>query len=240
MPPGTGSSASGACSALHIRDVPSPNHEARPDGVVIDTLVLHYTGMRSGQEAIARLCDPAAKVSAHYVVEEDGAVFRLVAEGRRAAHAGISFWRGRRALNGNSIGIEIVNPGHEWGYRPFPALQMAAVCDLCLGIMTRHPIEQRNVVAHSDIAPDRKQDPGELFDWRGLAANGVGLWPGADAAPVEEAALLHLLGAIGYRSDLPLSVLLTAFQRHWLPERADGIADAATRARVAAVARVFE
>jgi N-acetylmuramoyl-L-alanine amidase len=225
---------------LHIRDVPSPNHEARPDGVVIDTLVLHYTGMRSGQEAIARLCDPAAKVSAHYVVEEDGAVFRLVAEERRAAHAGISFWRGRRALNGNSIGIEIVNPGHEWGYRPFPALQMAAVCDLCLGIMTRHPIEQRNVVAHSDIAPDRKQDPGELFDWRGLAANGVGLWPGADAAPVEEAALLHLLGAIGYRSDLPLSVLLTAFQRHWLPERADGIADAATRARVAAVAGVFE
>jgi N-acetylmuramoyl-L-alanine amidase len=225
---------------LHIRDVPSPNHEARPDGVVIDTLVLHYTGMRSGQEAIARLGDPAAKVSAHYVVEEDGAVFRLVAEERRAAHAGISFWRGRRALNGNSIGIEIVNPGHEWGYRPFPALQMAAVCDLCLGIMTRHPIEQRNVVAHSDIAPDRKQDPGELFDWRGLAANGVGLWPGADAAPVEEAALLHLLGAIGYRSDLPLSVLLTAFQRHWLPGRADGVADAATRARVAAVARVFE
>jgi N-acetylmuramoyl-L-alanine amidase len=220
--------------------VPSPNHEVRPDGAVIDTLVLHYTGMRSGQEAIARLCDAGAKVSVHDVVEEDGAVFRLVAEERRAAHAGISFWRGRRALNGNSIGIEIVNPGHEWGYRPFPALQMAAVCDLCLGIMTRHPIEQRNVVAHSDIAPDRKQDPGELFDWQGLAANGVGLWPGDDAAPADEAALLPLLGAIGYRTDLPLSVLLTAFQRHWLPGRADGIADAATRARVAAVVRVFE
>jgi N-acetylmuramoyl-L-alanine amidase len=219
--------------------LPSPNHEARPDGAVIDTLVLHYTGMRSGQEAIARLCDPAAKVSAHYVVEEDGAVFRLVAEERRAAHAGISFWRGRSALNANSIGIEIVNPGHEWGYRPFPALQMAAVCDLCLEIMARHAIEQRNVVAHSDIAPDRKQDPGELFDWQGLAANGVGLWPGADAAPAEEAALLPLLGAIGYRTDLPLSVLLTAFQRHWLPGRADGIADAATRARVAAVAGRF-
>ena len=196
--------------------------------------------MRSGQEAIARLCDPAAKVSAHYVVEEDGAVFRLVAEERRAAHAGISHWRGRSALNANSIGIEIVNPGHEWGYRPFPALQMAAVCDLCLGIMTRYPIEQRNVVAHSDIAPDRKQDPGELFDWQGMAANGVGLWPGADAAPADEAALLPLLGAIGYRTDLPLSVLLTAFQRHWLPGRADGIADEATRARVAAVVRVFE
>ncbi|MFM8613867.1 MAG: N-acetylmuramoyl-L-alanine amidase, partial [Alphaproteobacteria bacterium] len=211
-----------------------------PDGAMIDTIVLHYTGMRSGQEAIARLCDPAAKVSAHYVVEEDGAVFRLVPEERRAAHAGISFWRGRSALNGSSIGIEIVNPGHEWGYRPFPALQMAAVCDLCLGIMAHHPIDQRNVVAHSDIAPDRKQDPGELFDWQGLAANGVGLWPGADGVAVEEAALLPLLGAIGYRTDLPLSVLLTAFQRHWLPGRADGIADAATRARVAAVARVFE
>jgi N-acetylmuramoyl-L-alanine amidase len=231
---------SGACSLLRIRDVPSPNHEARPDGAVIDTLVLHYTGMRSGADAIARLCDPAAKVSAHYVMEEDGAVFRLVAEGRRAAHAGISNWRGRSALNGNSIGIEIVNPGHEWGYRAFPALQMAAVCDLCLEIMARHPIDQRNVVAHSDIAPDRKQDPGELFDWQGMAANGVGLWPGADAAPADEAALLPLLGTIGYRTDLPLSVLLTAFQRHWLPGRADGIADEATRARVAAVARVFE
>ena len=219
--------------------MPSPNHEARPDGAVIDTLVLHYTGMRSGQEAIARLCDPAAKVSAHYVVEEDGAVFRLVAEARRAAHAGISHWRGRSALNANSIGIEIVNPGHEWGYRPFPALQMAAVCDLCLEIMARHPIDPRNVVAHSDIAPDRKQDPGELFDWQGMAANGVGLWPGADAAPADEAALLPLLGAIGYRTDLPLSVLLTAFQRHWLPGRADGIADVATRARVAAVANLF-
>ena len=206
---------------------------------MIDTLVLHYTGMRSGAEAIARLCDPAAKVSAHYVVEEDGAVFRLVAEERRAAHAGISFWRGRSALNANSIGIEIVNPGHEWGYRPFPALQMAAVCDLCLEIMARHPIDPRNVVAHSDIAPDRKQDPGELFDWQGLAANGVGLWPGADAAPAEEAALLPILGAIGYRTDLPLSVLLTAFQRHWLPGRADGIADAATRTRVPAVASLF-
>ena len=219
--------------------MPSPNHEARPDGAVIDTLVLHYTGMRSGQEAIARLCDSAAKVSAHYVVEEDGAVFRLVPEERRAAHAGISHWRGRSALNANSIGIEIVNPGHEWGYRPFPALQMAAVCDLCLEIMARHPIDPRNVVAHSDIAPDRKQDPGELFDWQGMAANGVGLWPGADAAPADEAALLPLLGAIGYRTDLPLSVLLTAFQRHWLPGRADGIADVATRARVAAVANLF-
>ncbi|MBR0650252.1 N-acetylmuramoyl-L-alanine amidase [Roseomonas terrae] len=214
----------------------SPNHEPRPAGTPIDMLVLHYTGMRSGAEAIARLCEPAAKVSSHYVVEEDGAVFRLVAEDRRAAHAGISHWRGHEALNGRSIGIEIVNPGHEWGYRDFPALQMAAVCDLCLDILARHPIPPRNVVAHSDIAPDRKEDPGELFDWQGLAANRVGLWPGPDPAPPPEAEVMGLLGVIGYHTDLPLPVLVTAFQRHWLPGRADGIADAATRARIAAVA----
>ncbi|BDG71128.1 N-acetylmuramoyl-L-alanine amidase [Roseomonas fluvialis] len=199
-------------------------------------LVLHYTGMRSGAEAIERLRDPAAKVSSHYVVEEDGAIFRLVPDHRRAAHAGISHWRGHTALNARSIGIEIVNPGHEWGYRAFPALQMAAVCDLCLDILARHPIPPRNVVAHSDIAPDRKQDPGELFDWEGLARNGVGLWPGADPPAPDKGATLPLLGAIGYRTDLSLPVLVTAFQRHWLPGRADGIADDATRARIAAVA----
>ncbi len=199
-------------------------------------LVLHYTGMRSGAEAIARLRDPAAKVSCHYVVEEDGRILRLVPDARRAAHAGVSHWRGHAALNARSIGIEIVNPGHEWGYRAFPALQMAAVCELCLDILGRHPIPPRNVVGHSDIAPDRKQDPGELFDWQGLAANGVGLWPGADPAPVAEDEARRLLGTIGYRTDLPLPVLLTAFQRHWLPGRADGIADDATRARLAAVA----
>ncbi len=221
---------------LRLRDLPSANHDARPEGTPIDMLVLHYTGMRSGQEAIDRLRDPAAKVSSHYVVEEDGAIFRLVPEERRAAHAGISHWRGHEALNARSIGIEIVNPGHEWGYRPFPALQMAAVCDLCLDILARHPIPPCHVVAHSDISPDRKQDPGELFDWEGLARNGVGLWPGEDAPAPPEEAVLPLLGRIGYRTDLPLPVLVAAFQRHWLPGRADGIADAATRARIAGVA----
>ncbi|WP_192898677.1 N-acetylmuramoyl-L-alanine amidase [Crenalkalicoccus roseus] len=226
--------------SLRIRDLPSPNHDPRPEGAQVDTLVLHYTGMRTAKEAIARLRDPDSRVSAHYVVEEDGRVWRLVPEARRAWHAGVSHWRGREALNGRSIGIEVVNPGHEWGYRPFPALQMAALCDLCLEILARHPIAPRDVVAHSDIAPDRKQDPGELFDWEGLAANGVGLWPagvpGGDAAPAEEGAALPLLGAIGYRTDLPVPVLLTAFQRHWRPERVDGRADAGTLARLAAVA----
>jgi N-acetylmuramoyl-L-alanine amidase len=226
---------------LSIREHPSPNHDERPDGTPIDVLVLHYTGMRSGAEAIARLRDPAARVSAHYVVEEDGAIFRLVPEHRRAWHAGISHWRGETGLNGRSIGIELVNPGHDFGYRPFPALQMAAACDLCLEILARHPIPARNVVAHSDIAPDRKEDPGEFFDWEGLAANGVGLWPRGDSVPpVQAAEAPALLAAIGYRTDLPLPVLLTAFQRRWRPERVDGVADAGTLARLAAVAALID
>jgi len=226
---------------VRIRDLASPNHDARPAGTPTDTLILHYTGMRSGAEAIERLRDPASRVSAHYVVEEDGAVFRLVPEERRAWHAGVSHWRGHPLLNGRSIGIEVVNPGHEHGYRPFPALQMAAVCDLCREVLARHPIPARNVVAHSDVAPDRKEDPGELFDWEGLAANGVGLWPHPTPSPLAGegrggAPALHLLAAIGYRTDLPLPVLLRAFQRHWRPERVDGIADPETLARLTAVA----
>jgi N-acetylmuramoyl-L-alanine amidase len=223
---------------LRIHDAPSPNQDDRPAGTPIDILVLHYTGMRTGAEALDRLRDPVAKVASHYLVEEDGRVFRLVPEQRRAAHAGISHWRGHSALNARSIGIEIVNPGHEWGYRDFPALQMAAVCDLCLEILGRHPIPPRNVVAHSDVAPDRKQDPGELFDWRGLAANGVGLWPEHDPPAPPETEVLPLLGLVGYRTDLPRPVLVAAFQRHWMPGRADGIADAPTRARLAAVAAI--
>jgi N-acetylmuramoyl-L-alanine amidase len=219
---------------VRLRDLPSPNQDERPAGVPVDMLILHYTGMRNGKDAIARLRDPVARVSSHYVVEEDGAVFRLVPEERRAWHAGVSHWRGNALLNGRSIGIEIVNPGHEFGYRPFPALQMAAVCDLCLEILSRHPIPARNVVAHSDVAPDRKEDPGELFDWEGLAANGVGLWPAKDCPAEGEP--LGLLASIGYRTDLPLPVLIRAFQRHWRPERVDGVADAGTLARLAAVA----
>jgi N-acetylmuramoyl-L-alanine amidase len=199
-------------------------------------LILHYTGMRSGAAAIDRLCDPAAKVSAHYVVEEDGRVFRLVPEARRAWHAGISHWRGASGLNARSIGIEVVNPGHQHGYRPFAALQMAALCDLCLGILARHPIPAWNVVGHSDVAPDRKEDPGEFFDWEGLAAHGVGLWPREAGRAGGDA--LRLLGTIGYRTDLPLPVLLRAFQRHWRPGRVDGLADAATLARLHAVAAI--
>ncbi len=220
-----------------MRDAPSPNQDERPPGTSIDTLVLHYTGMRSAADAIGRLRDPAARVSSHYVVEEDGLVWRLVPEDRRAWHAGVSHWRGRPTLNHRSVGIEIVNPGHEWGYRPFPALQMAAVCELCLGILGRHPIPPRNVVAHSDIAPERKEDPGELFDWQGLARNGVGLWPLRRAAPVPLQAVGKTLALIGYPV-ADQAATLRAFQRRWRPTDLSGAADEETRAMIASVAEL--
>ena len=228
----------------------SPNHDERPDQV-IDTLVLHYTGMKTAGEAIGRLCDPAAKVSAHYVVEEDGTVLQLVSEERRAWHAGVSYWRGRRHLNDVSIGIEIVNPGHEWGYRPYPVPQMAAVTQLCLEILSRHRIAARDVVGHSDIAPDRKQDPGEKFDWRGLAESGVGLWPsgpdlGITGIPDDAVTLRRALARIGYDvapegpTAPDLSSVLRAFQRRWRQEVVNGQADRGTVDRIYAVSALAD
>jgi N-acetylmuramoyl-L-alanine amidase len=219
---------------VRIANLESPNCDERPGGAAaIDMLILHYTGMRNAGEAIDRLRDPAAKVSSHYVIDEDGAVLRLVAEEKRAYHAGLSYWRGRRALNDVSIGIEIVNPGHEWGYRPFPPVQMAAVRDLCLGILSRHAIPARNVVGHSDVAPNRKQDPGELFDWGGLAADGIGVWPITDEAPAADVSAALL--AIGYDPDIDQATVLRAFQRHWCAQNVDGQPDTQTRTRLASV-----
>lgn len=155
---------------------PSPNYSDRAPGA-IDILVLHYTGMSSCGDALARLCDPAAKVSAHYLIDEDGTVFHLVAEERRAWHAGISFWAGERDINSRSIGIELVNPGHELGYRHFPETQMLRLAELARDILARHPIPQQRVLGHSDVAPGRKRDPGELFNWQWLAGQGIGIWP---------------------------------------------------------------
>lgn len=235
-------------------ELPSPNHDERPDGTAVDMLVMHYTGMESGAAALDRLRDPGAKVSAHYVIEEDGRVFRLVDESRRAWHAGVSCWRGARDINARSIGIELVNPGHEFGYRDFPAAQMEALLLLARDIVARHPIPARNVVGHSDVAPSRKTDPGERFDWEALARRGVGLWPAGarprhrmsrsfcpgDADPVICAAQ-DLLADYGYdvartgRLDEPTSLVVAAFQRHFRPAMVDGCLDEETLARLKAL-----
>ncbi|HLI20613.1 MAG TPA: N-acetylmuramoyl-L-alanine amidase [Stellaceae bacterium] len=230
---------------MDLRDRPSSNFNERPGAV--DMLILHYTGMRSAAESLDRLCDPAAKVSAHYQIDEDGTVWRLVAEEKRAWHAGVSFWRGRSDINNASIGIELVNPGHEFGYRPFPEPQMAALEELARGILARHTIPPRHVLGHSDVAPLRKQDPGELFDWPRLARAGVGFWPNFSVEkapnPVSLAEIQSLLRQIGYSCpqtgvlDAETVAAVTAFQRHYRPKRCDGALDTETGSRIAIVAQ---
>jgi N-acetylmuramoyl-L-alanine amidase len=220
-----------------IHDRPSPNHDRRREPGLIDMLVLHYTGMKTAEAAIERLCDPDSRVSAHYVIEENGRIWRLVPEARRAFHAGLSCWEGGHDLNMVSVGVEIVNPGHEWGYHAFPETQMRSVVGLCRDLVSRHPIPPHRVVGHSDIAPDRKADPGELFDWPRLARAGIGIWPPANR-PAAEAAVdtsrsLADLAAIGYcataRSE---TAALTAFQRRFRPSCCDGRLDLETAARL--------
>ena len=160
---------------LNITEAPSPNFDDRT--LPISVLVLHYTGMETGAAALKRMQDPDAKVSAHYMIEEDGTIFRLVDEEKRAWHAGVGSWNGVTNINSNSIGIEIVNGGHDYGLPDFPDVQIMAVIALSKDIITRHKIAARNVVGHSDIAPERKTDPGEKFPWAGLAAAGIGLFP---------------------------------------------------------------
>jgi N-acetylmuramoyl-L-alanine amidase len=237
---------------MNLIEAPSPNFDARTRPP--DTILLHYTGMPTGEAALARLRDPEAKVSAHYLVEEDGRVFVLVPEERRAWHAGVSFWKGGRDLNTASVGVEIVNPGHEYGYRPFPDAQIDAVIDLVADIRSRWTVEDNRILGHSDVAPDRKEDPGELFPWKRLAQAGHGLWfeppaaPGAPLAEGEEGAGVFALQAgltrLGY--DLPPSgvydaqttAVVRAFQRHWVQTRFDGVADGETRARLIALLRL--
>jgi N-acetylmuramoyl-L-alanine amidase len=210
---------------------PSPNFDARDTGITM--VVLHYTGMPDAESAIARLRDPEARVSCHYLIAEDGGILRMVAEENRAWHAGLSYWRGVHGVNDCSIGIEIVNPGHEHGYRPFTGQQMEALLPLLAGIVERHPlVVPANVVGHSDVAPPRKQDPGEYFDWARLARHGLAI-PRPTRRLVDphwtDGGFLLALERWGYDvHDGPAAVI--AFQRRFRPELLDGIIDGECRA----------
>ena len=240
-----------SCVVAEVR--PSPNHSERKGGALPDMIVLHYTGMRDNEAAIRQLCNPASEVSAHYVVLPDGYIVQLVAESRRAWHAGVSSWAGETDINSCSIGIEITNPGHEHGYPDFPRRQIAAVTALCRSILTRHQVPADRVLAHSDVAPARKQDPGEKFPWKVLADSGIGLW--VSPAPVTRTGPIYVLGETnpaieeiqrllaryGY-GVAPTGYLdgttrdaVAAFQRHFRPIRVDGVVDVSTTATLKAL-----
>ena len=239
---------------MEIIAAPSPNFDAR--ATPPDMVVLHYTGMQTGQGALDRLRDSEAKVSAHYLVEEDGRVFSLVAEERRAWHAGVAFWKGARDINARSIGVEIVNPGHAFGYRPFPGVQIDAVIALLDAIRTRWDIDDDRILGHSDVAPDRKTDPGELFPWKQVARAGHVYFVEPVPAPglplgvgVEGSGVFVLqagLTRLGYDCapsgvfEERTATILRAIQRHWRPMRVDGVADGETRARLMALLRLGE
>lgn len=241
-------------AGLTIHDALSPNWDERPAGMKVDTLVLHYTGMVYTKDALERLRSTEAKVSCHYLVDEQGTVYRLVAEEKQAWHAGISCWNGKSALNENSIGIEIANPGHEHGYRPFPSIQMDAVATLAQDILSRHVIIPKDIVGHSDIAPNRKTDPGELFDWKYLAKNQVGIWPKVGrikrpsevlASPGDESAEVmrfqKLLNQYGYHIRVDgfygqkTEAVIRAFKRHFIQERVDAFWDRLAQATLEAL-----
>jgi len=229
---------------ISLTDRPSPNHGERlPEGggaAVVDMLVIHYTGMVPDARALDWLCNQASQVSAHYFIDAAGAACRLVPEDRRAWHAGVSAWRGATDINSRSIGIELANPGHEFGYQDFPNAQINALITLAGDIVARHPIPPRNVVGHSDIAPARKIDPGERFPWQRLAEAGIGLWPKGGLRSDEGSGsgaddISAMLAKYGYDvENNPLSDVITAFQRHFRPEKFDGAADDDTLARLAA------
>ena len=239
-----------SCVVAEVRA--SPNHGERKLGAKPDMIVLHYTGMSDTEAALAKLCTAGSEVSAHYAVMEDGYIVQCVPEARRAWHAGAAVWEGESDINSCSIGIEIANPGHSHGYPDFPKRQIAAVTALCRSIFTRYRIPAWRVLGHSDVAPARKQDPGEKFPWRVLHDSGIGLW--VKPAPIFQGGRVFVLGendpAIAemqallseYGYDIPTSGdfdsttrdVVAAFQRHFRPARVDGVADTSTIATIKA------
>ena len=236
--------------------IPAANFGDRAGHLSIDILLLHYTGMKSGTAALEWLCKEESGVSCHYLVEEDGSIFQLVPEEKRAWHAGNSCWQGEADTNSRSIGIEIVNPGHEHGYAEFPDRQIASVVELSQDIVSRYSIPARNVLAHSDVAPGRKQDPGEKFPWKRLHEEGVGIWvpevfaetetlkPGQNGQAVSD--LQTQLNSVGYclavngNYDQQTENCVAAFQMHFRQSKIDGIADASTRAALLAVIELVD
>ncbi len=238
-----------AADSAHVVDiVPAANIEPRRANRPPDLLLLHYTGMRSAAAAIAWLARADSKVSCHYVIDVDGRITQQVPEALRAWHAGLAYWAGDTDINSCSIGIEIQNPGHAMGYHDFPLAQMRAVAALALDICHRHRIQPTRILAHSDVAPQRKIDPGEKFDWAWLAHEGVGAWVApssaveaeiglqADAAPASVRAAQRLFARYGYdiemtgQLDAKTIAVVTAFQRHFRPARVDGALDLSTLA----------
>jgi N-acetylmuramoyl-L-alanine amidase len=232
--------------------IPSANYGDRNKGRLPDMIILHYTGMPDVEGAIARLCTSGTDVSAHYIVLEDGRIVQSVPEAKRAWHAGVASWAGEEDINSCSIGIEIVNRGHDWGYPDFPLRQTAAVIALCRGIMLRRNIPTHRILAHSDVAPARKKDPGEKFPWHSLANSGVGHW--VQPAPIvrgealklgsiseEVAGMQAAFARYGYgipthgKYDGATMEVVTAFQRHFRPARVDGVADQSTLATLQAL-----
>ena len=223
-----------------MKDILSPNFDERAEKRAPDMLLLHYTGTRNAQDWLADVTDHAIKLSAHYLVDEDGQLTRLVPEDKRAWHAGVSFWNGETDINSCSIGIEVQNPGHEFGYQPFPDVQIESLISLCKDILSRHDIPAKRILAHSDVAPGRKEDPGELFPWQRLAGEGIGLWPETIGDPannnVDITELQKQLSAFGYqitatgKDDEQTRAVIMAFQRHWQQDKVDGIADGETLA----------
>ena len=232
-------------SAIVTAVCPSPNHGPRKDARAPDAIILHYTGMESEDAALKRLCDPSAEVSCHYLIRENGDILQLVPESRRAWHAGVSSWAGEMDMNSSSIGIEIANGGHDFGMPAYPDVQIAALIALCRDIVSRRAISARRILAHSDIAPLRKRDPGEHFPWGALA--NAGLAPSVMPQPVgndtpltfgasgeEVAALQRMLADYGYGVGVDgiygkkTEAVVAAFQRHFRPERVDGKADRST------------
>lgn len=232
-------------TSLHATLAPSPNHGERKGGRTPNSILLHYTGLPTVDAALRQLCDPATQVSAHYLVSEDGGLFQLVPEARRAWHAGRASWAGETDMNDVSVGIEIANAGHRAGLPPYPKAQIETVIALCRDIIERWHIRPERVLAHSDVSHGRKIDPGEHFPWGKLAKAGIGhfvlpsaieegpsLMPGAEGPKIAE--LQEMLASYGYGLDVTglydakTITAVGAFQRHFRPALVDGIADAST------------